>query len=218
MENLSFLNNRIENNTSQYQKYFDIKLHSFCELEGLRKENIFCLILEFYQASIFTTNHLLERLLKLALIKNHTKGYNLSNHIIYNQILQEAILQFDGKDMNHIIERCASKKLQLISKKQELELKALKEQYRNPYSHAETAKINSQSPEHFRGYMFNLNEIKQNIINQQEIKTPEPTYISKHSPPFAQLFQENNSKENALIYFDKISQYINYFEEKFNEN
>src|SRR5690606_31157718 len=121
MENLSFLNNRIENNTNQYQEYFDMKLHSFCELEGLRKENIFCLILEFYQASIFTTNHLLERLLKLALIKNHTKGYNLSNYIIYNQMLQEAILQFDGKDMNHIIERCASKKLQLISKAQELE-------------------------------------------------------------------------------------------------
>src|SRR5690606_6383470 len=114
--------NRIRDNTNKYQKYFDLKLYSFCELEGLRKENIFCLILELYQASIFTSNHLLERLLKLALIKNHTKGHSFSDHITYNKILQDAILQFDGKDMNEIIERCASKKLQLIDKTQEQEL------------------------------------------------------------------------------------------------
>lgn len=216
MESLSFLNKRIEDNTNYHQKYFDIKLHSFCELEGLRKENIFCLILELYQASIFTTNHLLERLLKLALIKNHTKGYNFSDHTVYNQILQKAILQFDGKDMNEIIERCASKKLQLIDKRQELELKDLKEQFRNPYSHAETAKINSKSPEYFRGHMFDINEIKNNIINQEQIKIPDPTYISKHSPALAQLFQDNNSKINALNYFEKVNEYILYFEVKFN--
>ncbi|HTO16616.1 MAG TPA: hypothetical protein VLZ83_12655 [Edaphocola sp.] len=217
MENLGFLSNRIQDNTSQYQKYFHTKLYSFCELEGLRKENIFCLILELYQASIFTSNHLLERLLKLALIKNHTRGYNYSDPIAYNKILQEAILQFDGRDMNEIIERCASKKIQLIDKEQEAELKNLKDKVRNPYSHAETAKINHQSPTHFKGFMFNLNEASQNLINKEEIKLLHPTYISKHSPPLAQLFQDNNSKMNALKYFDKINQYINYFEGKFNE-
>lgn len=56
------------------QPFYDSKLMVMVELTNLRNEILNCLLLGLYQASIFSTNHFLERLIKVSLVKNYTIG------------------------------------------------------------------------------------------------------------------------------------------------
>lgn len=60
-------NNLIEKNHETLKEYFDDKLFHFVSLTNLRNETLQCLLLELNQASIFTTNHFLERMIKLGI-------------------------------------------------------------------------------------------------------------------------------------------------------
>jgi hypothetical protein len=192
----------IDRNLDELSPFYACKLHEMVELTGLRNEIVNCLLLELYQAAIFCTNHFLERLIKVALIKNHTAGYNYLQPEMYNQKIEESKKLFDSLTLHKSLE-CAFKK-DLISVEEMKELSELRKKMRNPYSHAEIAKINETSPATFKGFMFNLDDIKAKLTKGEEIGLPPPIELSTFSPAFAQLHQEHNSKASAFGYFKKV--------------
>lgn len=62
----------LNKNFDNYSKFFDFEFYVYPELGTIIFEINKCLILEFNRAALTLTNHLLERVLKLALIKNET--------------------------------------------------------------------------------------------------------------------------------------------------
>jgi hypothetical protein len=206
---------KIEVNYRLLEKFYNDNLLVFCELTSLRNEILSCILLGLNQASIFTTNHLMERILKLSLIKKYTLKYNYLNTVLYNQKIKEAIEKYDGIILNKSIELALSENI--ISKEQEIRLKELKNEFRNPFSHAEVSKINAQAPEFFKGHMFSFEEVKNNLINNNPIQIPEQIEISTSSPAIAQFYQENVSKENAYSYFEEIYTFLKVLEGKFDE-
>lgn len=75
---IEFFTDRVKNNIGGLYTYYEHNFIHFCELRSLIWGNINCLLFGLYQASIFTTNHLLERMLKHALFNFHTQGYYLA--------------------------------------------------------------------------------------------------------------------------------------------
>lgn len=215
--NLEHLSNELLSKANQnfenLNQYYNHNLFELIDLQSIIYENLNCLLLELNQSSIFTTNHLFERLLKLVLIKKYTLGIDYSNPELYNKKVNEAVRIYDAINLNQSIDKITD--LNIICKTKSQDLKELKNKFRNPFSHAETAKINSNAPDYHIGFMFDIQEIQNKLISNQEINLPEPTYISTKSPSIAQLLQFDRSKNDALYYFDKIFKLIieleNYF-------
>ncbi|KQN32355.1 hypothetical protein ASE92_17260 [Pedobacter sp. Leaf41] len=195
---VEFLNS-IDKNYNSISVYFETKHSHFIELTSLINEILKCLILELNQASIFSTNHLLERLVKLVLIKKHTLGINYSQPDLYNQKTEEAIKKYDGEILFNTL--LFAKKEKLITDEESQTLNNLRDKVRNPYSHAGTKKIIADAPAKFVGFMFNINDIKEQLMQGKAITGGTKTEITTLSPTFSQLYQESFSKDLALDYF-----------------
>ena len=182
------------------------KIKELINLESLIKENFNCLLLGLNQASIFCSNHLLERLMKYSLIQNETINFFFTDKEIYINKLNEAKLKYDSKTLFETIKLVIDSKL--ISQEQGDNLQKLRQSIRNPYSHAEIAKINKNIPELIPGYLFSFNEVKKNIVNKEERQMLKSLDLPTYSPAIAQLYQELNSKEIALNYFKSILETI----------
>ena len=191
----------IEKNYSQLEPFYGHSFMTFCELNHLKNEICNCLLFEFYQASIFSTNHFLERLLKLTLIKNHTREFNYSEIEKYREKLNESEKDFDGMTLHQSITK--AHELNLITDKQFEYIKTAKNKFRNPFSHAQVSKINEKESD-FSGHMFSFKEVKESLKKGTELKIPERITIPKFSPAISQMLQESNSKEIAFTYFNSI--------------
>ena len=205
--------NSIDRNITDLIEYYEANLYEFTELTGLRNEIINCLLLELYQASIFTTNHFLERLIKIALIKNHTIGFNYSQPEDYNKKIDESKKLYDSLILSESLKQAL--KQSLITQDEFTLLTTLRKEMRNPYSHAEVAKINEHNPKIFTGFMFNLEDVKTKLMNNEPLIVPSPTHIDTFSPTFAQLYQDQNAKELAFNYFKSIHQFLIKIEQRF---
>ncbi|MFV8369502.1 hypothetical protein [Flavobacterium sp. LB2R40] len=64
----NYVNERIEENFEKLNPYFKLKTKLFSGIGQLMNENFRCLILDAHIGSITLSNHILERLLKIALI------------------------------------------------------------------------------------------------------------------------------------------------------
>lgn len=192
----------VEKNISDVLPYYETRLSVMAELTNLRNEILNCLLLGFYQGSIFSTNHFLERLIKVSLIKKHTIGYNYLNSKAYNEKIEESKLLFDRLSLSESLKKAKEKKL--ITEEEMDGLSVLRKTIRNPFSHAEVSKINSGSPKFFKGFMFNFDEIKSKLATEEALELPELTEISTFSPAFAQIYQEENSKLLAFDYFREV--------------
>jgi len=173
--------------------YFDIKLKVFRELDTLIFEINKCLVLEFDRAAITLTNHLLERLLKLALIYNET-GIGPIPTEQWNSVFGEANKKYCSITFSKSIDQCKSNGL-ISEKEWDYLYNTIRELMRNGFSHADSNKILVDFPEEtkvFQGNFKNPSEIKEMNLNQKEI-------------PFLQeLNMESFAKEAALIYFDSV--------------
>ncbi|MFC5284737.1 hypothetical protein [Pedobacter alpinus] len=192
----------IDENFETVQPFYDSRLIVMVELTNLRNEILNCLLLGLYQTSIFSTNHFLERLIKVSLIKNHTQGFNYSNAVAYNEKIEESKILFDSLVLAESLKK--AKQEGLITESEMTELTSLRRKIRNPYTHAEISKINEGSPKSFKGFMFSFEDVKHKLINKEKLELPEITEINTFSPTFAQLQQEDNSKIIAFNYFKKI--------------
>lgn len=197
---------KLENNFSEFETYFDTRIEIFFELETLIYEINKCLILEFYRASITLTNHLVERLLKLALIYNET-GIGPIPFDQWNSIYEGPNRKYGSIDLGNSIEKC--KKLELISDKEKVILfDTIRGLMRNGFSHSDSSKILSHLPDNskaFEGSLLNPTDIKEVSLNQKII------------PCLQEVQMENFAKATAKNYFDFIFRLISLIEKRITE-
>ena len=198
-------------NLLKYYKYFSIE---FCSIRGIKIEILNSLLIDNYESSICTTNYFLERLLKLALIKKYTIEYKIFGPL-YNEKLEKAIALYDDKSLSKTIDLACENSL--IDSDVKKELTSFREDFRNPYSHANISKINKQFPSHIGGFMFDINKVSQNISKGEKATAESFIQISKNSPAFAQHLQRTRSKNDALPYFDYVFNLLVEFEQKITE-
>jgi len=195
---VEFFNNKIIENIETLNPFYEHHFILFCNLNTLIYENINCLLLGLNQASIFTTNHLLERMLKVALMDFHTKGYYIGNPE-FEIKLEEAKKLYDGKVLNDTINLSVEKSV--ITEDERKELINLKNEFRNPYSHAEVAKIIKDAPQTFTGFMGNFTGAIDAMTKGKKIPLQQ---ITVPSYAFAQEHQFELAKTKAFDYFKQI--------------
>ena len=191
-------NNKIIENIETLNPFYEHEFTLFCKLNTLIYENINCLLLGLNQASIFTTNHLLERMLKVALIDFHVKGYYIGNPE-FGIKLEEAKTLYDGKVLNDTINLSVEKSV--ITEDERKVLINLKNNFRNPYSHAEAAKIIKDAPQTFTGSMLNCTGAIDAMTKGKKIPLQQ---IKVSSYAFAQEHQFILAQSNAFGYFKQI--------------
>ncbi len=193
---------KIDQNFDELKKYYDHYLIEMCEINTLKSETLNCLLLGFYTASITSTSHLLERMMKMALIKFETKGLNFSDHEKYNKAVNHAHNQYDHLKLPKTVSLAKNKGL--ISHDQFKYLNEKAKSLRDAYSHAQTSVINKDFPQFFSGFLFDFSKVKNNIINNEDVKVTTIVDVSKTSPVVAQMQQGKSSKINALDFFDNV--------------
>lgn len=185
---------KLDENFPAQSKYFEFNLHVFCEFNTLIFEINKCIILELNRATITLTNHLLERLLKLALIKNET-GIDPIPIENWNEIFEEPNRKYNSIPLGNSIELC--KKFELITDiEKEYLFTTIRELMRNGFSHSDSSKILKDLPDDSVMYEGDISnpekELKEVKINQ------------KIMPVFQALQMQNFANENAKSYFDYV--------------
>jgi hypothetical protein len=192
MDKADFEKNFIDNfnkNFPEFSKYFDFNLKVFCELKTLIFEINYCLILEFYRASITLTNNLLERLLKLALIYNET-GVRPKPVDQWNSIFDAPAKKYNSMTLANTIEQC--KKFDLINdSEKDILFDTIRNLMRNGFSHADYSMILSDLPDNSTVFHANLNnptEITPVSINQKVIPFLEELHIASFAKDTAKNY------------------------------
>jgi hypothetical protein len=206
---------KIDENFDELQKYYDHTLTEMSEVNSLKAETLNCLLFGLYTASITSTSHLLERIMKMALIKFETKGLTYSDCEKYNKAVNQAHVQFDHLKLPKTISLANSKGL--LSSVQFQYLNDNAKSLRDAYSHAQTGVINKDLPQYFSGFFFDFSKVKNGLVNNKNVDVTRIIDITKSSPAVAQLHQDNSSKANALDFFEKVYSIICDIEKKLRE-
>lgn len=117
------------------------------EIDPIRYEVALCLIFGLYQATIALSNHLLESLLKYALIYHHALQHKKPEEDICGRAIIEVLhdwlaegkSRYADKNLYDTINQAC--KVGLISKEQKDKLHQIREAYRNAYGHADKEKL-----------------------------------------------------------------------------
>lgn len=197
------LDNKLSKNFKNCSAYFDTKIEVFFELETLIIEINKCLILELYRAAITLTNHLLERILKLALIYNEV-GIRPSPVEHWNSIFEEPNRKYSSIDLGKSIELCENQ--ELISTNEKIILfDRIRVLMRNGFSHADSSKILAKLPDETSIIEGNLNDpnvLKEVSVNQKIL-------------PFIQEINiANFTNQTAKNYFDFVFKLISSIEKR----
>ena len=197
----SFIEN-LEKNFPELSNYFDFRFKIFSEFNTLIFELNKCLILELTRASITLTNHLLERLLKLALIYNDS-GFGPTPLDEWNEKFGEPTKKYSSISLGNSIELCKKKDL-ITDTEKDILFNTIRVLMRNGFSHADSTDILADIPDETPMYVGNLkrpnDELKEVGVNQKII------------PTFQALQMESFAKENAKPYFHFVFELIHKIE------
>lgn len=182
---------KLNSNFPELGKYFDFKLEIFCEFNTLLFEINKCLILELNRASITLTNHLLERLLKLALIENET-GIGPKPLEKWNELFDKPNKKYGSIDLGNSIEICKKKGL-ITKKEKDLLFDIIRKLMRNGFSHADSSDILSGLPDDTPMFQGNL--------QNPTAKPKEINLNQKIIPAFQAIQMEGFAKDYAKPYF-----------------
>lgn len=181
----------LNKNFDKFSKYFEFEFYVYPELGTLIFEINKCLILEFNNAAITLTNHILERVLKLALIHNET-GIGPIPTELWDSIYSEPNRKYSSINLGNSIEKC--KKVGLITDtEKDILFNTIRNIMRNGFSHSDPTLILDSLPDEstfYQGSFSNPTELKKINLNQKTI------------PIFQSIQMESFAKENSLQYFD----------------
>lgn len=182
----------------EYLSFYTVTI--FIELKSNIFQNIQCLMVNAYSASITLTNHMLERLLKLALIQNEI-GLNPIQIKNWSHAYKEPH-QYSKMVLHKTIKLCHE--YNLISDIQEKYLSDTREQFRNGFSHFDPTKILIDHKETSEIHFPNENpEDSYDIeVNMKQIPVLQDYYVRKFA------------RENALPYFDYVFHLIRSIEKE----
>ncbi len=124
--------------------------YSWPEMDPLRHEICLCIMFGLCQSAITLTNHLLESLLKNALIIEHGKNVEQTEEEIKGRSISalidkysEGIKIYGDRNLNFSIDQ--AKELDLISQEQKDQLQLFREIFRNAFGHADKDKTFGKS-------------------------------------------------------------------------
>lgn len=194
----------LNQNFDKYSKYFDLSYKVFHELNTSVFEIAKCLILDLNKAAITLTNHMLERLLKLALIYNEV-GIQSKSVDSLNQTYQNPVVVKYGKlVLGKTIEECRIKGL-ITKEEHDFLYDTVREVFRNGFSHADYSKILEGVSDTLPGYSASLageDGVIQVSLNPKTI-------------PFLQsVTMERFAKQNAGDYFKTVINLLTNIEER----
>jgi hypothetical protein len=194
------------------EPFYNFRFCLFCQQKVLVDEILNCLLLGFNQASIFTTNHLLERVLKVSLMRKYTEGLFIGNPE-FNKKSNEAKNQYDNQTLRNNIQ-CAFD-LKILTQEERDKLIELKNKFRNPYSHAQMSPILKDLPQEFTGFMGSssdaIDALNKGISIPME-KISVPTHIME------QEIQKDEANYSALDYFQEVFKIMCSIENKMNKS
>jgi len=144
------------------------------ELDPLRCEISLCIILGLCQAAIALTNHLLESLLKYALITRHSENKKTGPTKTIKPIVttmietdEEGRKLYENANLDKTINRACT--LGLISKEQKKHLHEFRERFRNAYSHADKRKTFGNSSMPVTGFRIEPDGLKADETRETKI-------------------------------------------------
>ena len=177
------LNANISNNYNIVADAFEND-YKWPEVDSVRSEICKCIICGFYQAAITLTNHLLESVLKKALIINES-AKNKTEQSDITDVFDEATKKYANKDLDFTINQACRKGL--IDKDEKHTLHKFREQYRNAFSHADPQKT-------FKGISIPATKFTTNDLHYPE------EFFKRvfEDKPITHLYAENNIIIQAL--------------------
>ena len=191
------LNANIRNNYDTVADVFENE-YGWPEVDSVRSEICKCLICGLYQAAITLANHLLESVLKKALIidesaKNKTEQSDITN------VFDDATEKYANKNLDFTINQACRKGL--INKEEKNILHGFREQYRNAFSHADPQKT------------FSGISIPATIFTTKDLDNPEEFFKKAFTnKPNVTLSAENNVIIQGLVQRIKAEQEaVHYF-------
>lgn len=128
----------IANNFGRLYPYLEENF-KWPEVNYVKDEICKCLMLNYYQAAITLTNHLLERILKLGLIYLEVGCRTAEDMSKVGDKFRPAIERYEDMILNKTINLSCSK--QIITKDRKQALHRYREIFRNGFSHADMTKI-----------------------------------------------------------------------------
>jgi hypothetical protein len=205
----SFIEN-LNKNFDECVKYFDFEYKHFFDFRTVIFQVTKCLILELDFATITLTNHILERLLKQALISK-VVGIKPIPTELWNSIFEGPTKLYSSISLGNSIEFCKKEGLITDLEKDTL-FNVIRELMRNGFSHADSTKVLANIPDAMPMFQGNLND----PTNLQPI-----TLNPKIVPPLQSLHMEQFAKANAKNYFSYVFKLLENIELrllKFSEN
>jgi len=163
------------------------------------------------QASFCLTNHLLERVLKLSLIKYELEGLNISDPIFKEkQIL--AYKKYDDMLLWKTLSSAYENNI-IINEEYNMLLK-FKDKYRNPFSHANVSKlISEQRINNFRvGHICNIEDSLKCLTDSKPIPIQE---VLIDPLTLVQEYQHAFSNCEALDYFNNVFEIMINIDERY---
>ena len=196
--------NGLEKNFSHYKNYLrDTRFYYFKEFESNIWQIVQCLIIEAYSASITLTNHIFERIFKLALIQNKI-GVTPVELDKLNKTYASTH-KYSNWNMDKTIAECY--KIGLIEIEHKNKLTEYRKSIRNGFSHYDPSAI-----------LKNENDVMDAVFpsrNPEEIKTIQ---LNFKQIPILQHYSVNKfARDNAEPYFDYAITIIKHIERKFKE-
>lgn len=178
-----FINERMDENFKKLHPYFELKTTLFFGIAQLMNENFRCLLLDCHTASITLSNHILERLLKIALI------YNESLHE-GEEASVKAYNKYQGMALRTTITKCFNSRMIDLEQKKFLE-DFINNMVRNGFSHSSFESILGKEPFKISGIMGSLtnSETKQVEIDR------------RHFISISELKMEKFAQEHAFEYY-----------------
>lgn len=191
------LNANIRNNYNTIAEAFENE-YGWPEVDSVRSEVCKCLICGLHQAAITLTNHLLESVLKKALIIEES-AKNKTAHSDITNVFDDATEKYANKNLDFTINQACRKGL--INKEEKNILHGFREQYRNAFSHADPQKT------------FSGVSIPATIFTTKDLDNPEEFFkraftdkpnviLSAENNVIIQgLMQSSKAEDEAMDYF-----------------
>ena len=191
------LNANIRNNYNTIAEAFENE-YGWPEVDSVRSEVCKCLICGLHQAAITLTNHLLESVLKKALIIEES-AKNKTAHSDITNVFDDATEKYANKNLDFTINQACRKGL--INKEEKNILHGFREQYRNAFSHADPQKT------------FSGISIPATIFTTKDLDNPEEFFKRAFTDkPNVILSAENNVIIQGLVQRIKTEQEaVHYF-------
>ncbi len=191
------LNANIRKNYNTIARAFENE-YGWPEVDSVRNEVCKCLICGLNQAAITLTNHLLESVLKKALIidesaKNKTEQCDITN------VFDDATKKYANKNLDFTINQACRKGL--ITKDEKELLHKFREQYRNAFSHADPQKtfsgISIPATTFTTEDLGNPEEFFKRALNDR----PSVTLSAENNVIIQGLVQSIKAEREAILYF-----------------